>query len=91
MTSKEYIKEKLQDLCNNFRNIKVRYEYRNLGNAHIVEVTPQEIYDTDEKYMRFEYEFEEEFERRFPHEEIMFVSENSLIVINKPILEINGK
>jgi|SRR5690554_785721 len=86
MKSKQYLFEKLQELSLNFKDIKIRYEYRLNTSSHIVEVIPLAVFQNDEEYMIAEANLEDEFESLFPQEDIVFVSEDSLTEIQRPDL-----
>jgi len=83
MKPQEFLRKKLTELFSKFENIKIRYEYRANTNSHIVEIIPLSVYNNKE-YMMAEDEIEEEFEQLFFDEEIVFVSEGSLVEINIP-------
>ena len=68
MKSKKFIKEKLEQLFAQFNDIKIKYEYRANTCSHIIEVTPLEFFEKDERYVTLEAELEEEFETLFPNE-----------------------
>jgi len=84
MKSKEFIKDKLDCLYAKFNNIKIRYEYRANTYSHLIEILPFSFYEQDEEYMVIESKIEEEFESKFPDENILFISEGSLSEIKNP-------
>jgi len=86
MKSKNFIKNKLKDLYSQFKNIKIRYEYR--ANVHIIEVLPFSFYAHNEEYMVAESKIENEFESKFPGEEILFITKGFLIKIMNPEFEL---
>lgn len=83
MTAQEFIIEKLNQLAQNFEGIRIRYEFRESKNSHIIEICPVEIFERNTQYMLSEAELESEFESRFPCDEIYFITNGSLIDINK--------
>lgn len=86
MNSQNFLKEKLNNLTILFPGIKVKYEIKNRSfTKHIIEISPVNVYE-DKTYMDVESDLSFEFERLFPSEEIMFVSENSLVRVDNPIL-----
>lgn len=87
MNSKEFLINRLNTLGLIFSNVKIRYEYREYNKSHIIEVIPINFYETSKEYMKAEIELEKSFERLFPNEEIVFVSEGSLTEIRNPEFE----
>ena len=76
----EFIIKKLNTLFGIIEGIKIRYEYRKDLAAHFIEILPLEIFN-DEKYCRKEMEILEEFDLLYAHEEIIFISSESLCEI----------
>jgi hypothetical protein len=88
MNSKDFIEEKLNELFSKFEGIQIRYEYRVTTHSHIVEVIPLSFFQSNADYMEFEARFEEEFERLFKNENIVFVSQDSLTEIKQAHFEL---
>lgn len=88
MNSRDFIKEKLNELFSKFEGIQIKYEYRATTLSHIVEVIPLSFFQSNADYMEFEAMFEEEFERLFKNENIVFVSQNSLTEIKQAHFEL---
>jgi hypothetical protein len=88
MKSKEFIIQRLNKFASSFPELKLRYEFNQNTVTHIIEVKPLHIYESNEDYLRAEDEFEEEFEKLYPSEEIIFISEGSLTEIKNPEHEI---
>jgi hypothetical protein len=88
MTAQEFIKNRLILLKNNFEFIKIRYEYRKTTFSHIVEIIPLTVFEENQQYLDEETNFENEFEKLFPNENIVFISENSLTEIYKSEFEL---
>lgn len=84
MKSKEFIKKQLGGISKKYLGIKIRYEYRESTNSHIIEVIPLNLFDTNPGYIEDEINLEEEFENNFPNENIVFISEDSLTEIRMP-------
>ena len=87
LTSSEFVKSKLFDLYHKAKGVKIRYEHKKNIYTHIIEVLPIELY-RDEEYMTLEIDLIDEFNKLFPKEEILFISENSLNKITQPLLKI---
>lgn len=79
-----YIKEKLRGLHNRFFDMKIRYEFNEGLNIHLIEVLPLSLYEDNQEYILAEMELEEEFHSLFPQEEILFVSTDSLNQVENP-------
>jgi hypothetical protein len=87
LTSINFLIKELKKLHNKFTNSSILYEYCLSSNTHFIEVTPFELYN-DVKFMENELEFEDLFYEKYPTEDLVFISEQSLNKINKPIFEI---
>jgi hypothetical protein len=88
MKANEYIEKKLKELSSEFTEVKIRYEYRATTQSHIIEVIPLSFIKNNEAYLLKEATIEEEFEKLFPMEDIIFISEDSLTEIRKAELEL---
>lgn len=88
MNAKEFLRVRLTELVSVFTNIKIRYEFRQCTQSHLIEVTPLDFYDNDEKYLIEEAAIEKEFENSFPQESIVFISEDSLTEIKDAEFEL---
>ncbi|AXP80914.1 hypothetical protein CJ739_1829 [Mariniflexile rhizosphaerae] len=86
MTSIDYLIKKLKELHANCEFLDIKYEYKKYLNTHIIDVRPKEFFETDTFYVASQLSLEDEFEELFPTEEIIFISDNELIEIEKPIL-----
>ncbi|MDD2636322.1 MAG: hypothetical protein PHW82_12600 [Bacteroidales bacterium] len=84
MKSKEFIKNKLNYLHSKFNDVKIRYEYRANTYSHIIEIIPLSFFEKNKEYMILESEIEEEFESKYPNENILFISEGALSEIYNP-------
>jgi len=91
MTSKEYLKIKLEKLSMDFPHITIRYAYNSVINYHVVELTPQsEYYNNnalDDKWIPISLEFMQ----TFPTEYISFVSDDSTLKVENPEFSFNEK
>ena len=81
MNSKKFILESLNRLSVVFPEVKIRYELNIHSQCHIIEIIPLEVFEGNEDYMKAEAALEIEFEKLFPEEEIIFISEGSLTEI----------
>jgi len=84
MKSKEFLVKELTEISYRFENVQIRYEHRKNTFSHIVEIIPLVVFNNNEEYMNAEAYLEDEFERLFPQENIVFISEDSLTEIKNP-------
>lgn len=87
MTAVTFLIEELKELQKLFPSAEFRYEMSHGTNTHLVEITPDSIYNNND-YIDYELALEEEFISLFPTENIIFISEDSLNKITNPIFEI---
>lgn len=83
-----YLKGKLSLLFEEHSYLEIRYEYKTTINSHIIEVKPVHCFNSDKKYIVKQIEIEKAFEDNFYGEEILFVTEDSLVKIVNPILSL---
>jgi len=91
MKAKEYIEGKLRLLASKYCEVQIRYEYRANTGSHIIEIIPLSFFEENNDYLIEEAQIEDEFERLFPKENIVFISEGSLTSIKDPDLELGYK
>ncbi len=91
MTAKEYIKNIIQKLVNDHRNIEVSYQYDDLSDTHIIKVVPSEIYYNDESYKDIELSIYEDFFKKYPDQSLVFITSDSLIDIDNPEFVFSNK
>lgn len=89
MNAKDYIKEWLNQMVSVFEKVSFCYEYDEIIHTHKIEVKPVDFFEQNRDYLIEEALFNDEFEKKFYPEEILFISENSLNKINNPEFEIN--
>ncbi len=90
MKVKDYIINQVNELSICFPTIKVSYYIDEFSNSNYIKILPSNEYDTNENYQKFETDFIINFIDKFPYEEIVFISENSLINLSEPLYEIEG-
>jgi len=83
MTAKNFILNRLEELSERFPEVRFTYEFRSGSNTHVIEVLPLGFFQENDQYLESEYLFEKEFEEAFPNEEILFISSDSLVQIEK--------
>lgn len=83
-----FLKEKLNALYSEHSHLEIRYEYKNIINTHVIEVKPIHCFNSDRPYILKQIEVEDAFENAFFGEDIIFITEGSLIKVNNPILSL---
>lgn len=77
--SKDFLKNKLEELFQKFDGVKIRYEFREYMNLHLIEVLPLETFEDNQAFILEEIEIQDEFESMYGDtEEILFISSDSL-------------
>ncbi|MFC4723033.1 hypothetical protein ACFO5O_11925 [Geojedonia litorea] len=90
MESITFLKNNLVSLHNVCPYLDIAYEYRDYINTHIIKVKPIECYNSDNLYIDQQISLENEFEDLFPNQEVLFITENELIEIKNPLLELKS-
>ena len=90
MESKNFVHEELKQFVKRFAATCVRYEYDPHALVHMVEVLPGKVYHTDQAYIAWEDDIYNRFIKRFPCESICFISEDSLVRVERPDFELFG-
>lgn len=88
MESIDFLNKRLSDIFMSLPYLEIRYEFRTHVNTHVIEVKPPHCFERDNDYVNKQIDLEEDFEGLFPHEEIVFLTDNELITIENPILEL---
>lgn len=88
MKAKDFIEKKLRQLALTYIGIQIRYEYRVNSKSHIIEIIPLSFFEGNENYFIEEGLIEDEFEKMFPEENIVFISEGSLTEIKDADLKL---
>lgn len=89
MESRDYLIKELHDLHATLPYLNIKYEFDVNDEMHIIEVTPIEFYEKDERYIIRQIALKEDFINKFPNEEILFMTENILVQIKHPLLILN--
>jgi len=84
MESKEYLRNKLNEISSIFPELIFRYQFNENTETHIIEVKPLEAYQTNNVYIKYEAELMFNFENEFYPQTILFVSDDSLTQITQP-------
>lgn len=90
MTAKEFITKELGDFIKKFPQVRVRYEYHELSNAHFIEVVPNKVYSLNDDYISWETDMWERFVHLYPLDGICFISDDALAGIEKAELTLYG-
>ncbi len=81
MKSKQFIQAELKKIYSIFEGIEIRYEYRDSISTHIIEIKPIELYEGNTEYIVKEIELKNSFSDMFPHEDILFITDDYLTQI----------
>jgi len=73
--SKYFLKAALESLVFKIPQLKITYGYNNFDSSHIIKVEPLSIYDHDSTYIQNEKQIVQSFIKKFPYEDIIFISE----------------
>lgn len=84
MEPKCYIEKELNKFVKLFPCARVRYEFDVRSSVHVIEVMPVAMYHSDSDYQQWEDNLFSEFVKRYPTENICFVSKDSLVGIVNP-------
>ena len=87
MSNIEEIKVFLNRIKRIFPNATLRLEVKEYNDTYIVDIAPIEVYNNP-KYILLEKEFRDKFESKNPNASIVFVSECSLLRIDKNNIKI---
>ena len=90
MTSFDFICLKINELQAKMPSLSIRYQYDRLRDDHIVEVLPAEVYNDNYKFAELETGLSLEFMDQFPDQNLMFVTEGSLIEVESVDFEIDS-
>lgn len=84
MNAKDFLFNKLNSITAYIPSIKIAYKYYIDKNQHLIKIEPKDIFENNERYLKLETELEEEFEKLFSGEEILFISTDSLTELHNP-------
>ena len=87
---REYNKKKIRELVNRFSNAKVCYEYDNIADMHLIEVKPEEVYDSEE-FCDWLNDFYIESINLYPTEDITIFSEDEILKVENPQFVVEGE
>ena len=79
-----FIIDNLKKIHALLKSVSLKYEYDKYSMMHIVEVMPLETYEKKESYINQEIDLTNQLADKYPTEEILFVSEDSLTKVNVP-------
>lgn len=85
MTPREFITKELDIFIEQFPQVRVRYEFHELSNAHFIEVVPNEVYNLDKDYISWELDMDDKFSELYPYEGICFISDDALVGIENAV------
>tara|TARA_R110002050_G_scaffold300768_1_gene472372 strand:+ start:4108 stop:4728 length:621 start_codon:yes stop_codon:yes gene_type:complete len=82
--AKTYITSRLADLVNTLPVMKILYKYDSLSKEHLVKVLPINEYRENTTYQLVEEDILFDFIKKFPFDNLVFLSDNDWIDINEP-------
>lgn len=88
MESIKFLKDQLHTLFERLPYLQIKYEYRSRLDTHIVHILPTFCFEKDKLYAELQFDLEDRFNELFNEENILFISDNELIKIECPILEL---
>ncbi len=91
MESRKFVEEQLRLIHERIKFVMIRYEFDDVFNYHIIEVTPLSYFESNKDYIDLEIGLTNLFENLYPKEEIVFVSEDSLLQVNNPCLVLESE
>ncbi len=83
MTSKSYLENELAKIYNKFSKINIKYEFKPNRLSHIIEVNPISTFESNE-FIEVEIILTENFNTIYPNDNLVFISENSIVKIKNP-------
>lgn len=81
---KKFIVKEIDSLSLMFPLISFKYGYDEIGEQHIIDIEPDTEY-RNEEYMLAEFTVLDKFITQFPEEQLLFVSNDNYIKVDKPI------
>lgn len=81
MKPSEFINKKIEYLKFKFKDIEIKYLYKTTTGIHIIKISPLSLYENNIEYIMEEEDIENEFTELYPFEELLFISDDSLIQI----------
>jgi len=81
MNPSEFINKKIEYLKFKFKDIEIKYQYKITTDTHIIKISPLSLYENNIEYVMEEEDIENEFNKLYPSEELLFISEDSLTKI----------
>jgi hypothetical protein len=84
MNSREYIRIGLQRLVNRYPKLTFIYQFDEVENMHVVQVDPQDEFESNDAYQEDEANLTFDFDNTFFPESVVFISQESLISIKSP-------
>jgi len=88
MTPVDFLIKELKNFHEKYSYIEINYEYRKSINTHIIEIKPEKYFKEDKDVIDHQIQLEDEFELNYPSESILFITDNELISVENPILEL---
>jgi len=81
MEALDFIKNEIEKFVQIFPMTRVRYEHDKMAKVHVIEVVPNEIYNSNDDYAQWESDLFDRFILQYPYENICFVSDDAIVGI----------
>lgn len=91
MNVQNYVISKIKQMGNLFPFLNFRYEFREIGQAHIIELSPLKDDELPDEYIAFEENFYNEFTGLFPDQSLLFIEKDDIIEIENSQYEFPEK
>jgi hypothetical protein len=85
------IKAFIKKTQRNFPEMSFRCEFKLFSSLYIIDVQPSAIFNENSQYAELQYDFREEFEDAYPGYTLLFLSNDELFKVEKPIFEMSPK
>lgn len=90
ITSKDYIKSRMESLVKEFKNIKTSYSFHELSGTHSIEIIPRDVYYIEEGISDWENNLILDFIDLYPQESLCVLTDDSIIPIQDVEFELYG-
>lgn len=84
MSAKEFVISRLRNIFNTVGTININYEYDEIGDTHLIEITPLSEFNDNSDYIELERELLYDFNSKYFPSTILFVSDESLNRVTNP-------
>ncbi|MEO8589811.1 MAG: hypothetical protein ABI432_10610 [Flavobacteriales bacterium] len=90
MNSSAILRKQLASLAAEFPSVRLRYQFDELAQTHMVEVSPEYLYEVDDNFKSAQAKVIEDFTQQFPMEGLCFIGPNDIIGIEGELEVFHG-